>query len=80
MIYINIRDETRGACSTHKGEGECLLGLVGKPKEKRPLRRPRSRREDKIKMNLNKYDWSHVTMVRDKWRAFMRTAMNIFIP
>jgi hypothetical protein len=31
MNYIKLRDETTGACSTHKGEGECLLGLVGKP-------------------------------------------------
>jgi len=31
MNYIKLRDETIGACGTHKEEGEGLLGLVGKP-------------------------------------------------
>jgi hypothetical protein len=52
MTCIKIRDETAGACSTHKGEGECLMGLVGKSKGKRPLRRPKRRREDEMEMNF----------------------------
>jgi len=31
--------------------------LVGKPKGKRPLGRPRSRREDNIKMDLQEVEW-----------------------
>jgi hypothetical protein len=31
--------------------------LVGKPKGKRPLRRPRRRRVDNIKLNLEEIGW-----------------------
>jgi hypothetical protein len=33
--------------------------LVGKPEGKRPLRRPRRRWEDNIKMDLQEIGWSH---------------------
>jgi len=33
--------------------------LVGKPEEKRPLGRPRRRREDNIEMDLHKVGWRH---------------------
>jgi hypothetical protein len=34
------------------GEERCILGLVGKPDERRPLERPRRRWNNKIKMDL----------------------------
>jgi hypothetical protein len=41
-----------GTCGTH-GRGErCLQVLVGRSEVKRPLRRPRHRWEDNIKMGL----------------------------
>jgi hypothetical protein len=33
--------------------------LVGKPEGRRPLRRPRRRREDNIEMNLQEVGWGH---------------------
>jgi hypothetical protein len=34
--------------------------LVGRPEEKRPLRRPRRRWEDNIKVNLREIGWENV--------------------
>jgi len=52
--------------------------LVSKPKGKRPLGRPGSRREDNVRMYrrevwLKGEDW-------DQWRALMNTVMNIRVP
>jgi hypothetical protein len=42
-----------GACGTHgRGEKSVYKVLVGKPKGKRPLGRPRRRWEDGIRMDL----------------------------
>ncbi|KAJ4428782.1 hypothetical protein ANN_25775 [Periplaneta americana] len=58
--------------------------LVGRPKGKRPLGRPRRRWEDNIKMDLREvgYDdreWIHLAQDRDQWRAYVREAMNFRI-
>jgi hypothetical protein len=59
--------------------------FVGKPKGKRPLRRPRSRREDNIKMDFRDIefggvDWIHLAQDRDRWHAFENTIMNLRVP
>jgi hypothetical protein len=41
-----------GACSAYEEGRGVYRYLVGKPEGKRPLGRPRHRREDNIKMNL----------------------------
>jgi len=46
--------------------------LVGKPKGKRPLGRPRRRWEDDIKMDLQEVgrvvkDWIELAQERDRW-------------
>jgi hypothetical protein len=46
--------------------------LVGKPEGKKPLRRPRRRLEDNIRMYLweggwEGVDWMHLAQVRDRW-------------
>ena len=70
-----------GACGTYgAGEGVYRV-LVGEPEGKRPLVRPRRRREDTIKMDLQEVgggcgDW----MDRDSWRALMSTVMNLRVP
>jgi hypothetical protein len=48
--------------------------LVGKPEGKRPLRRPRRRWVDNIKMDVREIewggiDWIKLTQDRDQWRA-----------
>ncbi|KAJ4429845.1 hypothetical protein ANN_22049 [Periplaneta americana] len=59
--------------------------LVGRPEGKRPLGRPRCRREDNIKMDLREVgyddrDWINLAHDRDQWRAYVRTAMNLRVP
>ncbi|KAJ4428882.1 hypothetical protein ANN_25875 [Periplaneta americana] len=56
--------------------------LVGRAKGKRPLGRPRRRWEDNIKMDLrevgyNDRDWINLAQDRDRWRAYVRAAMNL---
>ncbi|KAJ4436743.1 hypothetical protein ANN_16875 [Periplaneta americana] len=56
--------------------------LVGRPEGKRPLGRPRRRWEDNIKMNLREVgyddrDWINLAQDRDRWRAYVRAAMNL---
>ncbi|KAJ4443290.1 hypothetical protein ANN_04958 [Periplaneta americana] len=55
--------------------------LVGRPERKRPLGRPRRRWEDNIKMDLREVgyddgDWINLAQDRDRWRAYVRAAMN----
>jgi hypothetical protein len=59
--------------------------LVGKPEEKRPLGRPRYRWVDNIKMDLreigwNGMDWIDLAQDRDRWRALVKTVMNLRVP
>ncbi|KAJ4437645.1 hypothetical protein ANN_17790 [Periplaneta americana] len=59
--------------------------LVGRPKGKRPLRRPRRRWEDNIKTDLSdvRYDdreWINLAQDKDQWRAYVRAAMNLRVP
>ena len=50
--------------------------LVGKPEGKRPLRRPRRRWEDSIKMGCGGLDWIDVAEERDRWWAVVNAVMN----
>jgi hypothetical protein len=55
--------------------------LVGKPEGKRPLGRPRRRREDGIRMDLREIGWGSVEWIqlaqdRDRWRALVNTVMD----
>jgi hypothetical protein len=54
---------------------------VVKPEGKRPLGRPRRRREDNIKMDLQyvwggRGDWMELAQYRDRWRALVGTVRN----
>jgi len=56
--------------------------LVGKPEGKRPLRRPRRRWEDNIRMDLQEVggdcgDWMELAQDRERWRALVSTVMNL---
>jgi hypothetical protein len=46
-----------GACSTNGEKMNAYRILVGKPEGRRPLGRPRRRREDSIKTDLREIGW-----------------------
>jgi hypothetical protein len=55
--------------------------LMVKPEGKRPLGRPRRRREDGIRMalreiGLGSVDWIQLAQDRDRWRDLVNTVMN----
>ncbi|KAJ4450651.1 hypothetical protein ANN_02080 [Periplaneta americana] len=59
--------------------------LVGRLEGKRPLGRPRRRWEGNIKMDLREVgyddrDWINLAQDRDRWRAYVRAAMNLRVP
>ena len=75
-----------GACSAYGGERRGVYKLlVGKPKGKRPLGRPRNRWEDNIKMDLREVgcggmDWIEVAQDRDMWQTLVNAVMNLRVP
>jgi len=55
--------------------------LVGKPEGRRPLRRPRRRWLDNIRMDLQDVgcgymDWFGLAQDRDRWRTLVSAVMN----
>jgi len=68
------------------GEGRGVYRvLVGKPKERRPLGRPRHRWENNIRMDLREVgwgcvDWMELAQDRDRWRALVSAVMNLRVP
>jgi hypothetical protein len=59
--------------------------LVRKPEGKRPLGRPRHRRDDNIKMYFREIgwcglDWIDLVQDRDQWRALLNMIMNRRVP
>jgi hypothetical protein len=59
--------------------------LVGKSEGKRPMRRPRSRWEENIRMDLQEVEcggvnWIGLAQDRDRWRAIVNEVMNVCVP
>ena len=59
--------------------------LVGKPKGRRPLGRPRRRLVDTIRMELQEVgciymDWIGLAQDRDRWRTLVSAVMNLRVP
>jgi hypothetical protein len=68
------------------GEGRGVYRvLVGKPEGKRPLGRPRRRRENNIRMELQEVgggceDSIGLAQDRDRWRALVSAVRNLRVP
>jgi hypothetical protein len=82
IFYIMCKDNT---CSMHGEKKNVYRVMVGKPEGKRPLRRPRCRWEDNIKMDFREIgwgsmEWTHLAQDRDQWRALVNTVMNLRVP
>jgi hypothetical protein len=59
--------------------------LMGNPKGKRPLRRPRRRWLDNIRMDLvevrwGDVDWIGVAQDRNRWRSLVNSVLNLRVP
>jgi len=59
--------------------------LVGKPEGKRPLRRPRRRWVDNIRINLQEVgcgylDWIGLAQDTDRWRRLVSAVMKFRVP
>jgi hypothetical protein len=59
--------------------------LAGKPEGKRPLRRPRRRRNDNIRKDLREVGWECVDWINfaqdgDQWRAIVNIIMKLRVP
>jgi hypothetical protein len=59
--------------------------LVGKPEGKRPLRRPRRRWVDNIRMDLREVGWGDVDWIglaqdRIRWRALVNSVLKLRVP
>jgi hypothetical protein len=59
--------------------------LVGKPKGRRPLGRPRHRCVNNIRMDLQEVgcgymDWIGLAQDRDRWQTLVSAVMNLWVP
>jgi hypothetical protein len=59
--------------------------LVRKPQGKGPVRRPRCRWKDNVRLDLWRkgcggVDWIHLVQDRDQWQALVNTVMNLSVP
>jgi hypothetical protein len=73
------------ACSTNGEKRNVCRILVGNSEGNKPLRRPRRRWVDNIKMDLREIgwfgmDWIDLAQDRDQWRALMNAVMNLRVP
>jgi hypothetical protein len=59
--------------------------FVGNSEGKRPLKRPRHRWVDNIRMDLGEVKWGNVDWIglakdRNRWRALVNSVLNLRVP
>jgi hypothetical protein len=72
-------------CSTNREKRNAYGLLVRKPEGKRPLRRPRYRWVNNIRMDLGEVRWGDVDCIglakdRNRWRALVNSVLNLRVP
>jgi len=73
------------ACSTYGRQERWLLGVGWETLRKSLLERPRLKREDTNKIDLQEVrlggmDWLDVTQDKDRWLALVSAVMNLRVP
>jgi len=73
-------NELGWACGAYGLREEMYRILVGKPKTKRPLERPRRRWVDNIRMGFQEVgcgymDWTGLAQDRDRWQKLVSAVM-----
>jgi hypothetical protein len=71
-------------CGTYGGEERCKEGLVGKPKGRKPLGRPKPRWEDNIKRDLREVGWRGIHWIdlaqdRNRQRDVVNAVLNLLV-
>jgi hypothetical protein len=85
-INYEVKEDGIGrACSTSGAKRNSYRILVAEPEGKRPLRIPRRRWMDNIKMDIREIgwggmDWIDMAQGRNQWRALVNTVMNLRVP
>jgi hypothetical protein len=74
-----------GPCSTNGAKSNAYRLLVGKPEGKRPLGRPIRRWVDNFRMDLREVGWGDVDWIglakdRNRWRAVVKSVLNLRVP
>ncbi|KAJ4436907.1 hypothetical protein ANN_17039 [Periplaneta americana] len=82
IVIVSFRLRWTGHVARMDESRNVYTVLVGRPEGKRPLGGPRRRWEDNIKMDLREVgyddrDWINLAQDRDRWRAYVRAAMNL---
>jgi hypothetical protein len=78
-------DDMCKECSTNGEKRNTYMLLTGKLERKKPLRRPKRRWVDNIKMNLRGIrwggmQWSYLAQDKGQWRTLVNTVMNHRVP
>jgi hypothetical protein len=74
-----------GTCSTNGEKRNAYRLLAGKPEGRRPLRKPRRRWVDNIRIDLGEVGWGDVDRIglardRNRWRALVNSVLNLRVP
>jgi hypothetical protein len=83
---VQVKEDKMGrAWSTNGEKRNAYRTLVENPEGKRPLRRPRRRWVDNIKIDLREIgwdgmDWIDLAQDRDQWRALLKAGINLRVP